>query len=62
MFIIGKENNKEEFDSNIMPCGICLQFMAEFVNDNFPIYIFTNSDIKIYTLKELLPYRFKKEL
>ena len=60
LFIVAKDDNKEGFDDNVFPCGHCLQFLVEFVDDEFPIYIFGNSEIKIYTLKELLPYGFKR--
>ena len=46
------------------PCGICLQFMAEFCDpDNFVILLSEESEggsqSKRYTLRELLPYNFK---
>lgn len=46
------------------PCGICLQTMAEFCDDNFQIYLANLKGIQeSYTLKELLgrPFRsFKR--
>lgn len=66
IFIIAKDNNKNEYeyeyeyDDNVYPCGHCLQFLSEFVDESFPIYIFGNKEIKIYTLNELFPYRFKR--
>ncbi|MDE6004648.1 MAG: cytidine deaminase [Oscillospiraceae bacterium] len=43
-----------ETEKACSPCGACRQFMAEFCEDNFKIYL---SD-KIFTLQELLPERF----
>lgn len=60
LFIIGKDDEKEGFVDTVIPCGHCLQFMSEFVDGEFPIYVFTNSEIKIYTLNDLLPIRFER--
>ena len=42
---------------NTVPCGACLQVMAEFAKDidNFKIYI---DGGKVYSLRELLPQAF----
>ena len=50
----GEEPNKE-----CMPCGYCRQFMSEFVDDNFKIYIVEGEEVKEYTIKDLLPHAFK---
>lgn len=49
------------------PCGVCRQFMSEFCYDDFKI-ILTEMDkdgkllnSKIFTMKEILPDRFKLE-
>ena len=42
-----------------MPCGYCRQFMSEFVNDDFKVYIEKDGEIKEYVMKDLLPYSFK---
>ncbi len=60
IFVVCKDDNKEEFDDNGYPCGHCLQFMNEFVDGDFPIYLIGNNEVKIFTLDELLPYRFKR--
>jgi len=39
------------------PCGMCRQFITQFCKDDFQIIL---SD-KIYTLGELLPFRFVKK-
>ena len=42
------------------PCGICRQFMNEFVDENFIIYTLgPNDTIKEYKIKDLLPHGFK---
>jgi len=38
-----------------VPCGFCLQTLAEFCGDDFLIH----TPIKSYTLAQLLPIRFK---
>jgi cytidine deaminase len=44
------------------PCGLCLQFMAEFCADTFPVYLANPSGIQsVLTLGELLPHAFRKE-
>lgn len=40
------------------PCGICLQVMAEFMIDKEVILEDNNGDIKIFKVKELLPFAF----
>jgi len=42
-----------------VPCGLCLQVMAEFCKGDFPIYLGTPSDIgPMIKLEELLPRPF----
>ena len=43
----------------ISPCGACRQVMSELLNSDTPIYL-TNlkGDVKLMTVKELLPYSF----
>ncbi|KAI4453524.1 cytidine deaminase [Holotrichia oblita] len=47
-------------DDYCYPCGICLQVMAEFCDaDKFNVIVIKNSaDVKVHSLKELLPYGF----
>lgn len=44
------------------PCGVCRQFMAEFLDEDSKI-ILANSvdDYKVYTMEEILPLSFKKD-
>lgn len=42
-----------------MPCGVCRQVMLEFVNpEEFLIYSGKGEEIKVFTLKQLLPESF----
>lgn len=43
------------------PCGVCRQFMAEFLDEDSKI-VLANSvdDYKVYTIDEILPLSFKK--
>jgi cytidine deaminase len=50
-------------DSDILefttPCGYCRQFMSEFVDESFKIYVcYGNDEIKEYHIKDLLPHSF----
>ncbi len=41
------------------PCGICRQVLAEFCDENFPIYVVTGVEsFEQYTLGQLLPHAF----
>lgn len=43
-----------------MPCGYCRQFMSEFVDENFKVYVLSENDnIKEYSMEDLLPHGFK---
>ena len=43
------------------PCGMCRQFLSELCSDDFKIILARSSDDhKVFTLSELLPYRFDK--
>lgn len=47
-------------DNNCSPCGYCRQFMNEFVDDTFKIYLLRDNDVtEGYTMKDLLPHSFK---
>lgn len=48
-------------DGEFPPCGICRQVMREFCTDDFEIYLVTESDIKTYTLGQLLPASFRPD-
>ena len=50
----------EEPVEKCMPCGYCRQFMSEFVNQDFKVYIVYNNDqVEELSIKDLLPYSFK---
>ncbi len=42
----------------IVPCGACLQFLAEFSKDLEIILVNNNGNTKVTTLKKLLPSPF----
>lgn len=42
------------------PCGYCRQFMNEFVNENFKIYLIkSDNTLDEYIISDLLPHGFK---
>ncbi|MBR3324548.1 MAG: cytidine deaminase [Clostridia bacterium] len=57
--IVGAKKGEEPTD-RCMPCGYCRQFIREFVDDDFKIYV-VNKENKIeeYSISELLPHSFK---
>ena len=42
------------------PCGACLQVMEEFCDENCEVIVSTPTNMKKYSLRELLPYPFSK--
>jgi len=46
-------------DTFFMPCGICRQVMREFCEDDFVILVTDGTEIRRWTLKELLPDGFR---
>jgi len=44
------------------PCGVCLQVMNEFMPDGEIILQDCKKEIKVYKLKDFLPYSFGNEL
>lgn len=49
-------------DNFILPCGMCRQFMSEFMeSDSIKIYVFKpNGQFKIFTIGGILVNRFKR--
>ena len=44
------------------PCGICRQFLGEFVDDKFKIILAkSETELKIYKMSELMPHSFSLE-
>lgn len=44
------------------PCGVCRQFMAEFLDEKSRIVLANSEkDYKVYTMEEILPLSFKKD-
>ncbi len=47
-------------DNNCTPCGYCRQFMSEFVDKDFKIYLLKDNDeAEEFSITELLPHSFK---
>lgn len=57
ILIISKDNLGSLNKST--PCGYCRQFMSEFIDSDFKIYIYENNNIIKYSINELLPNSFK---
>lgn len=57
VYLLSSSNN-----SFVMPCGMCRQFMSEFMeSDQTKIYVFKPSgQFKIFTIGEILLNRFRK--
>ncbi len=50
----------EEPTEKCMPCGYCRQFMSEFVDNNFKIYVVDkDNNVEGFSINELLPHSFK---
>ena len=57
--VVGSPKGKEPTEK-CMPCGYCRQFMSEFVDDKFKVYVVGKENkIEELTISELLPYSFK---
>lgn len=57
--IVGGMHGKEATEI-CMPCGYCRQFMSEFVDKDFKIFVIgENNEVEQYTMDELLPHGFK---
>lgn len=57
--IVGGKEEEYEF---CYPCGVCRQFMSEFCDEDFIIYLSDGKVIREYTLNELFPHAFKTEI
>ena len=55
-YLVVTANTKNE----VQPCALCLQVLAEFCSEDFPIYLANKDEIKRKVeLKDLLPNPFK---
>lgn len=50
---------KGEEPEKCLPCGYCRQFMSEFVDKDFKVYVIYKNKVEEYTMEELLPYSFE---
>lgn len=49
-------------ETEAMPCGLCLQVIAEFCSDDFPLYPSTPKDLGAKKeLRDFLPHPFRSE-
>ena len=48
-------------EKNLYPCAACLQVMLEFMPSDGKLYMYHNDEIKVHTLKELIPYGVTSE-
>lgn len=57
--IVGSPKGEEPIEE-CMPCGYCRQFMSEFVDKDFKIYVVDKDEnAKEFTINDLLPHSFK---
>ena len=50
----------EELAQKCMPCGYCRQFMSEFVDKDFKIYVVDKeNNVEELTIEDLLPHTFE---
>ena len=57
--VVGAPKGKEPSEK-CMPCGYCRQFMSEFVDNEFKVYVIDKEgNIEKLTINELLPHSFK---
>lgn len=54
--------NSEGKEVMASPCGVCRQVMSEFCQDDFQIFLEEKGEIKEYSLAQILPLRFVKEV
>ena len=58
--IVGGEDGKTP--SFCSPCGICRQVLSEFCEGELRVLLGNADDFSVYTLAELLPFSFGKEV
>lgn len=55
--VIGGQKDKEA--ERCLPCGVCRQFLSEFVSRDFKVYTVFGETIEEYDFSELFPYGFE---
>ena len=55
--VMGGPKGKEP--EKCLPCGYCRQFMTEFVDKDFKVYVVYEGKVEEYKIEELIPYSFK---
>lgn len=57
ILVMGGPKGKES--ERCLPCGVCRQFMSEFVSKDFKIYTVYGDTIEEFEFEELMPYGFE---
>ena len=57
--LLNGERNFKRIYVTDFPCGACLQFMAEFVQDDFEIVVVKDGEEKRFKFRELYPHPFR---
>ena len=50
---------KDEPEERCLPCGVCRQFLSEFVDKDFKVYTMYDNKVEEYNFFDLLPYNFE---
>lgn len=57
IIVVGSNPDSEKLD-RCLPCGYCRQFMSEFVDEDFKIYVYYDRKLESFSIKDLLPEAF----
>lgn len=52
---------KDQPEERCLPCGVCRQFLSEFVDKDFKVYTVYDNKVEEYNFFDLLPYNFECE-
>ena len=50
---------KDGPEERCLPCGVCRQFLSEFVDKDFKVYTMYDNKVEEYNFFDLLPYNFE---
>ena len=56
--VVGASKGEEPLEE-CLPCGYCRQFMSEFIDKDFKIYIAYKDRVDEYRIEDLLPHGFR---
>ncbi len=57
IIVVGADSNSDKLD-RCLPCGYCRQFMSEFVDSDFKVYVYYDGELEAFSMEELLPQAF----